>query len=173
MAASLLLTLPGSPYIYYGEELGMLGQKPDENIREPFIWDKGKNDKMQTSWMKSRYSNDISVVPLAEQMKDSNSFWNHYRALIEFRTKNEFMRSGEIAKSLISQPSVCAFFRVWEGDSLLVIHNLSKKEISFDMPDTELKFEDVEFMSGLKYLRTKNKVRLSPYSTVVLGVSAK
>lgn len=29
MAASLLLTLPGSPYLYYGEEIGMIGKKPD------------------------------------------------------------------------------------------------------------------------------------------------
>ena len=37
-AASLYLTLPGIPYLYYGEEVGMLGQKPDENIRLPMQW---------------------------------------------------------------------------------------------------------------------------------------
>ncbi len=36
MAASLLLTLPGNPFIYYGEETGLEGSKPDEEIREPF-----------------------------------------------------------------------------------------------------------------------------------------
>jgi alpha-amylase len=36
LAASIFLTLPGQPYIYYGEEIGMLGTKPDPYIREPF-----------------------------------------------------------------------------------------------------------------------------------------
>jgi glycosidase len=34
-AASLLLTSPGVPFLYYGEEIGHTGSKPDENIRTP------------------------------------------------------------------------------------------------------------------------------------------
>ncbi len=47
MAAALLFTLPGSPYIYYGEEIGMLGKKPDQLIREPYLWNTASNDKYQ------------------------------------------------------------------------------------------------------------------------------
>ncbi len=38
LAAFLLLTSPGTPFIYYGEEIGMQGKKPDENIRLPMQW---------------------------------------------------------------------------------------------------------------------------------------
>jgi alpha-amylase len=38
VAASLLLTSPGTPFIYYGEEIGMQGRKPDEDIRLPMQW---------------------------------------------------------------------------------------------------------------------------------------
>ena len=38
LAARILLSLPGVPYIYYGEKVGMLGQKPDEDIRRPMQW---------------------------------------------------------------------------------------------------------------------------------------
>ena len=41
LAAFLMLTAPGTPYIYYGEEIGMLGQKPDELIRTPMQWSHG------------------------------------------------------------------------------------------------------------------------------------
>ena len=50
LAFNILMTIPGNPFIYYGEEIGMLGNKPpDENVREPFIW--GENDDVQTSWL--------------------------------------------------------------------------------------------------------------------------
>ncbi|MGB1288798.1 MAG: alpha-amylase family glycosyl hydrolase, partial [Aggregatilineales bacterium] len=39
IAASLLLLSPGTPFIYYGEEIGMRGTKPDEHIRTPMQWD--------------------------------------------------------------------------------------------------------------------------------------
>jgi len=38
LAISILMTLPGTPFIYYGEELGQQGRKPDENLREPMDW---------------------------------------------------------------------------------------------------------------------------------------
>ena len=38
MAAAMLLTLPGHPFVYYGEELGMRGRKPDPDLREPMRW---------------------------------------------------------------------------------------------------------------------------------------
>ena len=41
LSVAILLTLPGVPYIYYGDEIGMFGQKPDPNIREPFLVRRG------------------------------------------------------------------------------------------------------------------------------------
>ena len=35
--AGMYLTLPGVPFIYYGEEIGMTGEKPDENIRKTYV----------------------------------------------------------------------------------------------------------------------------------------
>src|SRR5205807_1158963 len=41
LAATLLLTLPGTPFIYYGEEIGMTGDKPDPRLRTPMQWSAG------------------------------------------------------------------------------------------------------------------------------------
>ena len=43
VAASLLLTSPGTPFLYYGEEIGMQGRKPDEDIRLPMQWSGEEN----------------------------------------------------------------------------------------------------------------------------------
>lgn len=49
LVANIYMTLDGNPYIYYGEEIGMRGQKPDERIREPFKWTDDGSD-MDTDW---------------------------------------------------------------------------------------------------------------------------
>ncbi len=79
MAASLLLTLPGTPYLYYGEEIGMVGDKlktyedffgPDAYVREPFLWDVDKKDPLQTAWEKPAFSTDKTVKPENLQRND-------------------------------------------------------------------------------------------------------
>ncbi len=76
-ASLILMTMPGAPYLYYGEEIGMLGLKPDENIREPFLWDVKSKDKGRTSWIKPKYTTEKTVTPLAKQKDDPNSYFNH------------------------------------------------------------------------------------------------
>ncbi len=74
VAASILFTLPGTPYVYYGEEIGMKGMKPDEYIREPFLWDEGKKDPLQTTWEIPKYSTDKTVIPLKQQKRSHHPF---------------------------------------------------------------------------------------------------
>ena len=81
LAADIYLLLPGTPYIYYGEELGMMGRKPDEDIRLPFKW----GNEYETSWRTDTYNTDLESVP--EQQEDEDSLLNHYRKLIDLRTK--------------------------------------------------------------------------------------
>ena len=76
LAASILLTLPGSPFIYYGEEIGMLGEKPDEFIREPFLWNIEGEDPGQTSWEIPYASSSRTVKPLIFQRDDRASMSN-------------------------------------------------------------------------------------------------
>jgi glycosidase len=53
IAAAMLLTLPGQPYIYYGEELGMRGKKPDLALREPMRWQRDPRAKGETTWSRA------------------------------------------------------------------------------------------------------------------------
>ena len=85
LAACILFTLPDIPFIYYGEELGMLGMKPDEHIREPMLWDEIERDTCRTHWITPRYSTDETVVPATQQMTDSNSMYSLYKKLIALK----------------------------------------------------------------------------------------
>jgi alpha-amylase len=169
MALALLLTLPGSPYLYYGEEIGMLGKKPDQNIREPFLWDKKENDKARTTWIKPRFSTDSTIVPAALQLIDSNSLLGYYKSLIKLRNTSYALTYGGLAPvKTANNPSLCAFVRSDKRESLLVIHNLSGKPQTFKSP-TDLKDYRVIYFANKDAQILNGQVKVPPYSTVVLS----
>ncbi|MFM8347569.1 MAG: alpha-amylase family glycosyl hydrolase [Bacteroidota bacterium] len=133
-AASILMTLPGTPYIYYGEEIGMLGKKPDEQIREPFLWDVREKDGLRTRWEDPVHSTDATVTPLAVQRKDSSSLFNFYRNWITFRNNSQALTYGKLVASPLGTPGLIAFNRVDGTEELLVLHNLSVQPHTVDLP---------------------------------------
>lgn len=169
VAANLLFTLPGQPYVYYGEELGMLGQKPDEFIREPFLWGYRQQDRERARWMKPKYSKSLTVTPLVGQQNDPNSLYNHYKRLIHFRKSNAVISSfyGQIEPLPNRNPRLVAFKRGLAEQEVWVLHNLSNATVTYSasfMPtelllttDTASRFEKVDTIS------------LAPFSCVVLG----
>jgi alpha-amylase len=96
VASFLMLTLPGTPFIYYGEEIGMQGQKPDEDIRLPMQWsaDEFAGFSTTTPW-RTPY-NDYAQVNVAAQAGDPASLLEHYRALIQLRKSNPALQTGDI-----------------------------------------------------------------------------
>ncbi|MGK7397522.1 MAG: alpha-amylase family glycosyl hydrolase [Candidatus Cyclobacteriaceae bacterium M3_2C_046] len=132
IASSILLTLPGSPYLYYGEEIGMKGEKPDEQIREPFIWDYDQTDPGQTSWLEPVYSTAETLDPLVEQIKDPNSLYHHYENLIHKRNHSEILTYGHIEPTGIKKQGLSSYYRIYEQDTMLVVHNLTENVIALE-----------------------------------------
>lgn len=164
LSASLLFTLPGTPYIYYGEEIGMLGMKPDENIREPMLWDLADADQARASWMAADYSTDDAVVPVAQQQEDATSILNHYKRLIELK-KQVVFSLGDIKNLDFGQASVIAFTRNYKGASVAVIHNLSANEITLDA--TPIANYPNQVWSEGNVQRSEATITLSPRGSVV------
>lgn len=133
VAASLLLTLPGMPYLYYGDEIGMLGKKPDPEIREPFLWDYDSKAKEQTKWIEGKNSNDNTVVPLAKQIHDPSSLFSNYKSLIHLRNDNQTLQKGNL-EPLPLDSALVAYSRGYNGDTLIVINNVSSRSIRVGTP---------------------------------------
>ncbi|WP_160677114.1 alpha-amylase family glycosyl hydrolase [Clostridium sp. C8-1-8] len=131
-AASILFTLPGTPYVYYGEETGMTGVKPDERIREPFIWD-DKDKSKNTSW--TTVSNDNKKIAVRLEDKDKNSLLNFYRTFIKLRNDNPTLRYGNFEPINTSNPDVLAFNRKYNSETLSVFINGNKAEQSVNISD--------------------------------------
>jgi alpha-amylase len=178
MTAALLLTMPGTPYIYYGEEIGMLGDKlstyadqfgPDAFVREPYVWDKGRSDKMQTAWEEARYSTDQTVIPFNSQKADKESLYNFYRKLIQYRNSSSALTYGDIDEAGMSGTEVVSFVRRHEGNEVLVLHNVSDVEITVALAGSNAKFNEIDFDTEAGAVAVDNgELKIPAYSTIVL-----
>jgi alpha-amylase len=130
VAATMLLTLPGVPYIYYGEEIGMVGQKPDEYIRTPMQWSSADQAGFSTGRPWLRLNPDYPSVNVQLQQGNPDSLLSHYQTLIELRSSREALRTGEYYLVISDQRSVYTFLRFTEVEAILVIINLGSTAVS-------------------------------------------
>ncbi len=166
-AATLLLTLPGNPFIYYGEEIGMFGEKPDEFIREPFIWNIEGEDDGQTSWEIPYASSSKTVKPLSFQYDDSRSLYNTYKKLINLRNESQGLREGGLVPLRTGNNTVIAYYRTADLDHYLVIVNLSNYMQRIPTPSSLDKYDEVfgtypVFKGGTK------EIVLQPHAAFIL-----
>lgn len=178
MAASILLTMPGTPYIYYGEEIGMLGDKlstyedqygPDAFVREPYVWSSDGEDTLQTSWEKARYSTDQTVTPYWQQKEDPQSLLNFYTELIRFRNESPALTYGDILELGTHIEEIVGFKRKYQNEELLVLHNISDVEVTVRLPDAEKVFQHALFETAGGASITADGVHVPAYATVILG----
>ena len=130
-AASLLLTGPGVPFLYYGEEVGQSGRKPDENIRTPMQWSDETFAGFTTGeqpWRRPQA--DFDEVNVAAQTADPNSLLSHYRRLIQARNQYEALQWGDWQEMPTQNGKLVAFLRSTADQALLVLINLGEEPIS-------------------------------------------
>ena len=125
LSAELLLTLPGLPFVYYGEELGMTGDKPDERLRTPMHWTRGHAAGFTTGAAWEPLQPDSATANVAVQNGDPGSLLNHYRRLIHLRASNRALGAGDFLPLESSDPAVAAFLRRDGARAVLVVANLA------------------------------------------------
>lgn len=130
LAAGLLLTLPGIPFIYYGEEVGMVGDKPDPNIRRPMQWDNSVHGGFSTSTPWADLGTNYTTNNVATMQGQKNSLWRQYQRFIQLRNQHIALRQGDWKLIQSSTNSVFAFARQADTQKLLVVANLSANDIS-------------------------------------------
>jgi alpha-amylase len=130
LTASILLTIPGVPFIYYGEEIGMTGAKPDELIRTPMQWSKAENAGFTTGTPWESINTDYVEKNIADESMDSISLFSCYRQLIHLHLNNLTLRQGDYNPVNSENSAVLAYLRSSKEGNVLVISNLSGKKAS-------------------------------------------
>jgi alpha-amylase len=126
LAAIALLTLPGMPFVYYGEEIGMLGQKPDEQIRTPMQWSDDDTGGFTGGKPWEPLQKNFKEVNVAAQDADPGALLNLYRKLINLRTNDKALGSGALVPIRIGNGSVAAFLREADDEVALVVINFGQ-----------------------------------------------
>ncbi|MGN0551722.1 MAG: alpha-amylase family glycosyl hydrolase [Acutalibacteraceae bacterium] len=167
LAAAIQLTLPGMPFIYYGEELGQLSNSTDPNRREAMDWyASAKGEGMcvldeKFFGVPSKYTIPDDGISLEEEINDKNSIYNYYKKLTQLRTDYLIFFSGNYF-SIESKSLNC--YTVTDENypyGMFVAHNVTESNIELN---TLYDFTDL--ISGKSY-KTGDTVTIAPYTTIV------
>lgn len=125
VAASLLLTAPGVPFLYYGEEVGLMGMKPDEDIRRPMQWSTEKYAGFSATFPWRSPGKGWETNNVALESDDPASLLSHYRTLIRVHNQHAALRVGETWALRADNQALYAILRVSREETVLVLVNLS------------------------------------------------
>ncbi|MDE6507646.1 MAG: hypothetical protein K2L04_04190 [Alistipes sp.] len=183
IAAAVLLTSVGSPYIYYGEELGMFGDKTDKggdrNVREPMLWRPKAEDAERPTWISSTLNTDLGVGSVAVQAESAKSLYNVYRKFMRLRNTYPALAEGAIElpewfdDASSDDKQVMAFYRTAQSEKLLVLHNVSGTQCSYAFEgDVAAPVAD---MNGVTFVSEgrSHTLAMPPYSSIIFEMQAR
>jgi len=133
---SLLMTLPGTPVIYYGDELGMgdnvyLGDR--NGVRTPMQWSGDRNAGFSRADVERLYSPLVQspvygyqAVNVEAQERVATSLLNWMKRLIAIRKRYPALSRGTTRFLYPSNEKVLTYIREYQGQRILVVNNLSR-----------------------------------------------
>jgi len=134
-AAAVLLTVPGTPFLYYGEEIGLENgtEDGDEAKRTPMPWDGTPLGGFTTATPWRRFAPGHERTNVAAQTADPASLLSHYRKLIRARHASPALSTGGF-ELVSAEGPLLAFLRTSGTERVLVAHNLGGQVLSTTLP---------------------------------------
>lgn len=189
VSATLLMTLHGTPFIYYGEEIGMhntpvgrkdirdpLGKKfwplfsGRDRARTPMQWNDGPNAGFTQAKPWLPVNHDYRRRNVKMQEGDPQSLLNHYRGLIMLRRSSLALREGTWVPLSNGKSGILAYFRRTDRERMLVILNFTGKEKTFSLDGStygEVAHSNHRAAGEYSYLQ---KMKIAPYEATVWQV---
>ncbi|MEA3335348.1 MAG: maltose alpha-D-glucosyltransferase [Chloroflexota bacterium] len=144
---SMLFTLPGSPIIYYGDEIGMgdnIWLDDRNGVRTPMQWDDSPNAGFSSAPADQLYEpviDDASFgyqrVNVAAQRVDPDSLFHAIRRFIAVRKQHKVFGRGDLVFLEPADLAVLAYLRAFEGEVVLAVHNLTDSHRTVTLPSVD------------------------------------
>jgi len=172
MAANLYLLSPGSPVIYYGEEIGMRGSRgssnTDANRRLAMLW--GDDDFIRNPTGSTYPDDKQTQATVAVQLEDENSLYNYYCKLLSIRHKYPAIARGKYTSLSCGEKNLGGFTIEYEGKTTVLIHNTSSSDtLSFDLSNAGISSAKILDYIGVGDAKLEgNILTLQPQTSVLI-----
>lgn len=140
MSAGLMMMMNGSPFVYYGEEIGMNSTSDkDENKRLPMYWSDVVLAGTTDGPPNCNLGIESSFEAVDEQLKDGYSLLNYYRHAIRLRNENPEIARGEIQKiDALCTDTYGVMTKTYEGSTIAIAINNKDEEVQIPIGESEL-----------------------------------
>ena len=167
LAAAVLLTIPGKPFIYQGEELGYWGTKNggDEYVRTPILWDKaGKQCAKKGVENKVDNSMLTANISVEAQQGDNTSILNVYKKFGKARNASKALAEGSIKEVASNKSTIAVWEMSYDGEKVLVAHNFGPGTVTVSLSGYST---ENELVSNGTIGKANGGITMGPYSSVV------
>lgn len=186
--AAMLLTLKGTPFIYYGEELGMRNGKIPKKMlhdpvgikywpfhpgrdpeRTPMQWSSAPNAGFSPAPPWLPVNSDYETVNVETELNDRNSILNLYKDLIAVRKSRPALERGEWVPVIEAKNDVIAYKRIYENEELMVVLNFSNasRKAGLGTPQLRTVFSTHRFNASVI---SGPEIRLMPYEASIFSL---
>lgn len=181
LAYALLFSLPGAPFFYYGDEIGMgdnIALTDRDGVRTPMQWDDSTNAGFsKKSGLETAVITDPEFsykhINVKSQLANSDSLWHQLRELIAI-SKREFLHCVNTVQLVdTANTHVLGFTRECNSVRMLFLHNLSRQDadLQFSNPFPATKaFSDLLSDTRLTEINGSLKIHLGPFESSFLKV---
>lgn len=173
MAGGLLMTMNGSPFVYYGEEIGMASSgKKDENKRLPMIWSNTDETGMTVGPKDADAGITSSFAGVEEQLADETSILNYYKRAIRLRNENPEIARGTVdLVDELCDGHQAVITKTYKDSVIAIVYNTSDEMIEVDIAGSKVEGMDIRgyvTLNGEQIEWNKGKLMMPGQSICVL-----
>ena len=174
LAGAMNLFMSGSAFIYYGEEIGMVGAGNDPSKRAPMYWNKNRDNGTTDLPPECTLPEEYPFGPVDDQWKDADSVLNYYRQAIAIRNAMPVISHGRTtAEAALNRGCVSAQRKTWNNESCIILMNVSEEAATVDLSGYESWTLAASLCAnGKKITQKGTELNLSAYGVAVLVPTA-
>ncbi len=136
LAGAMNLFMGGSAFIYYGEEIGMVGSGNDPSKRAPMVWNEARDNGTTDLPPECELPDEYPFGSLETQRYDDSSIYNYYRQAVAIRQALPVISHGSVtAEEALNVNCISAQRKTWGDESCIILMNIQEAAAQVDLSD--------------------------------------